>query len=95
MTKGWQLFGSQIDGAITKNIVGKLMPLGQILIPSNGTFNLGMIPNLHSLIPYSLDAKKPVFNCTSSDGLNGAHISTAKDSRKLFDPIAQTLAAMA
>ena len=95
MTKGWQLFGSQIDGAITNNIVGKLTPLGQVLTTTDGTFNLGMIPNLHSLIPYSLEARKPVFNCTSSDGLNGAHISTARDSRRLFDPIAQTIAAMA
>lgn len=94
MTKGWQLFGRQIDGAITKNIVGKLTPLGQVLTSTSGTFNLGMIPNLHSLIPYSLEAKKPVFNCTSSDGLNGAHISTARDSRELFDPVAKTIAAM-
>jgi chromosome partitioning protein len=95
MTNGWQLFGKQIDEAITTNIVSKLAPLGQIFIPWSGDFNLGMIPNLHSLIPYSLQAKKPVFNCTSSDGLKGAHISTARDSRSLFDPIAQAIAAMA
>jgi hypothetical protein len=44
--------------------VDKLKPLGQVYDGNRGTFNIGSIPNLHSLIPYSLDALKarfPVF----------------------------------
>lgn len=95
MTQGWQIFGNQVDAAIQENIVAKLAPLRQIVSPSTGTYNLGKIPNLHSLIPYSQDARKPVFHCASSDGLRGAHIASARDSRELFDPVARLLAQMA
>ena len=50
-------------------------------------YNLGKIPNLHSLIPYSLEARKPVFHCTSADGLTGEHITKARNSRDLFNQI--------
>lgn len=95
MTQGWQLFGNKVAAAIRDNIVAKLAPLGQVATPATGSHDLGMIPNLHSLIPYSLEARKPVFHCTSADGLRGAHTTSAKDSRALFDPVAQVLAAMA
>lgn len=95
MTKGWQIFGSQVDAAIQENIVSKLAPLGQVAPFKPGAYNLGSIPNLHSLIPYSQDARKPVFNCTGSDGLKGAHIASARDSRSLFDPVANIIVAMA
>ena len=32
--------------------------------------------------PYSLKARKPVYKCTSKDGLTGAHISKARESAK-------------
>src|ERR1043166_5671924 len=80
MTRGWQIFGNRLESAIKAHIVDRLAPLGQV---SNGAtsdaFNLGKISNLHSLIPYSLEARKPVFQCTSSDGLKGAHIQRARD----------------
>lgn len=95
MTQGWQIFGSQVEEAIQENIISKLTPLDQIINAATGTFNLGMIPNLHSLIPYSQDARKPVFQCTSTDGLRGAHIGKARDSRGYFDPVAKLLVKMA
>jgi chromosome partitioning protein len=91
MTKGWQIFGNRIESAIQENIVNRLAKLDQVHYWSDKTFNLGKIPNLHSLIPYSLEAKKPVFDCTSADGLRGAHISRARDSVEYFEPIAQRL----
>lgn len=95
MTAGWKLFGDKVASAIHDNIVAKLAPLGQVELPPSGSHDIGMIPNLHSLIPYSLEARKPVFHCTSTDGLRGAHIANARDSRTLFDPVARILAAMA
>lgn len=91
MTKGWQIFGNQVEDAIQANIVGKLTPLGQVRLTAAGTYDLGKIPNLHSLIPYSQDARKPVFQCTAADGLKGAHIASARESRDLFDPVARLL----
>ncbi|MFJ2281949.1 ParA family protein [Pseudomonas sp. NPDC087803] len=90
MTQGWQIYADQIDGAIVKNIIKKLEESGQVYTWPDG-FNLGKIPNLHSLIPYSLAARKPVFNCTRRDGLNGAHISRARESKNHFTPIVNRL----
>ncbi|WLG31925.1 MULTISPECIES: ParA family protein [Pseudomonas] len=94
MTRGWNIFGSQIEGAVQANIVAKLDPLGQVFHWSDGNFDLGGIPNLHSLIPYSQDARKPIYDCTGADGLTGAHISTARDSVGHFTPIVDTLLAV-
>jgi chromosome partitioning protein len=71
--------------------VDRLAPLGQVANGNGTKFNLGKIPNLHSLIPYSLEARKPVFQCTGSDGLKGAHIQRARDNKQLFVPIADAI----
>ncbi|MEI9813953.1 MAG: hypothetical protein WDO18_15495 [Acidobacteriota bacterium] len=89
MTKGWQIFGNRLESAIQEYIVDRLQPLGQVKIAKS--YNLGKIPNLHSLIPYSLEARKPVFKCTGSDGLTGEHIKRARDSKKLFYPIVDAI----
>lgn len=91
MTQGWRIFGEQVEGAIQANIVGKLRPIDQVLDWEDGNFHLGNIPNLHSLIPYSQAARKPIFDCTSADGLRGAHIAKAAATRALFDQMASTL----
>lgn len=91
MTAGWGIYGAELEGAIQRNIVDKLLPLQQAIVWNNDDYKLGQIPNLHSLIPYSLEAKKPVFDCTSADGLRGAHISRAANSRDHFEQIVDTL----
>lgn len=91
MTKGWSIFGSRVEDAVKSNVVEKLAHNDQSIEWDDGTWNLGKIPNLHSLIPYSQEARKPVFYCTSQDGLRGAHISTARESKDLFKPIVDTL----
>lgn len=80
MTKGWQLFGARVGEAVMENIVERLKPYNQVV--TRNDYCLGAIPNLHSLIPYSLKARKPVYKCTSKDGLTGAHISKARESAK-------------
>ena len=91
MTQGWQIFGNRIEQAVQTNIVARLEPLQQVFVRPDGNYNLGKVPNLHSLIPYSMEARKPVYKCTSADGLRGAHISSAGDSRSLFDPMVAIL----
>jgi chromosome partitioning protein len=91
MTQGWQIFGNRLEAAVQKHIVDRLSPLGQVYDGAAGGFNIGNIPNLHSLIPYSLEARKPVFHCSSSDGLKGAHIERARDSKALFQPMAKAV----
>jgi chromosome partitioning protein len=91
MTEGWSLYGNELAPAIGRNIVEKLRPLGQVIDWEDGDYKLGQIPNLHSLIPYSLQARKPVFDCKSGDGLRGAHIKKAADSEKHFEPVVNIL----
>ncbi|WP_309623316.1 ParA family protein [Novosphingobium sp.] len=91
MTNGWKIYGNELVPAINKNIIEKLKPIKQVLLWENDEWNLGQIPNLHSLIPYSMDAKKPIFYCNGSDGLIGAHIKKARDSAKYFEGIVETL----
>lgn len=91
MTKGWSIYGDELVPAITENIVQKLHPLGQVVEWDGNDYELGKIPNLHSLIPYSMDAKKPIFYCNGGDGLNGAHISKARNTDEHFSDIVSTL----
>lgn len=91
MTRGWNIFGGQIEEAVQENIVARLDPLGQVFRWGDGNFDLGAIPNLHSLVPYSQAARKPIFDCSGRDGLTGAHISRARDSIQYFDPMIETL----
>lgn len=91
MTKGWQVFGNKLEKAIKTNIIAKLAPLGQVIEWEDHKYNLGRIPNLQSLIAYSLKARKPVFECTSADGLTGAHITRARESTNYFDSMVNTI----
>lgn len=91
MTRGWAIFGDRVQQAVQSNIIDLLEPTNQFYYWPDGSWNLGQIPNLHSLIPYSLEARKPVFDCTSSDGLTGAHIARARDSAIHFRPIVNKL----
>nr|VFK24012.1 MAG: Cellulose biosynthesis protein BcsQ [Candidatus Kentron sp. MB] len=91
MTKGWAIFRNRVEDAVRKNIIHKLKPFNQVHDWKDNNWNLGEIPNLHNLIPYSLEARKPVFDCTSKEGLKGAHITSAKNAIKHFDPIVDKL----
>lgn len=91
MTAGWRIYGKELVPAINKNIIDKLNKLGQVIEWDGNDYELGKIPNLHSLVPYSMAAQKPIFFCTHRDGLNGAHITSAKESEKHFDDIVATL----
>lgn len=57
----------------------------------NIDYNLGTIPNLHSLVPMSQTARKPIFELKSKDGVRGAHFSKVADAHNLFEKIAVRL----
>lgn len=95
MTAGWGIYGKQIESAVNSNIVSKLKRSNQVVDWRDHEYKLGQIPNLHSLIPYSLEAKKPVFDCVSSDGLRGAHLKRAVESQQHFEQIVELLQVVA
>lgn len=87
VTKGWSIFVKKIDESVRDNIVNKLSLLNQVMKREDENYSLGSIPNLHSLIPYSLDAKKPIYKCNGSDGLRGSHINRAEESCKDYESV--------
>lgn len=91
MTKGWGIYNGRLAPAIDANVVQKLSVIDQAVLWDDDDYNLGQIPNLHSLIPYSMNSRKPIFYCTSKDGLNGSHITKAKEAAQHFDDIVALL----
>ena len=76
----------QIPKTIEKEFVEKLH------YNSTGIeYNLGTIPNLHSLVPMSQTARKPIFELKSKDGVRGAHFSKVSYAEELFGNIATRL----
>lgn len=57
--------------------------------PKGLDYQLGSIPNLHSLIPMSQNSRKPVFDLKKADGIVGAHFTKVKESLDLFQGIAE------
>lgn len=90
MTAGWRIYKDRLERAIASNVVGKIGE-EQAFEWDDGNHLLGKIPNLHSLVPYSQEARKPIFDCTGRDGLRGAHQTKAKDSVALFADIIHTI----
>lgn len=91
MTEGWQIYGNELEPAIESNIIEKLKVIDQVYDWKGESFRLGRIPNLHSLVPYSMEARKPIFYCGSRDGVRGAHLAKAKESADHFEEIVDTL----
>lgn len=91
MTEGWQIYGNELEPAIEENIINKLKAINQVYDWKGESFRLGQIPNLHSLVPYSMEARKPIFYCGSRDGVRGAHLAKARDSADHFEEIVDTL----
>lgn len=56
-------------------------------------FNLGSIPNLHSLIPMSQSSRSPVFALRGGDGVRGAHFSKVKDAHTTFAAVGDSILA--
>lgn len=63
----------QIPKAILENLVPENSRL------KNENYELGEIPNLHSLVPLSQSANAPIFKLLADDGVVGAHFSKVKD----------------
>jgi cellulose biosynthesis protein BcsQ len=56
--------------------------------PKGVNYELGSIPNLHSLIPLSQIQRKPIFSLKSADGIVGSHFAKVEDALGLFRDIA-------
>lgn len=81
--KAYERIMQDIPKAIAKSRLMQASPA-----PSNG-YELGEIPNLHSLIPMSQFNHKPIFALKSADGVVGAHFTKVAESKGIFEDIAE------
>jgi len=51
-------------------------------------YQLGQIPNLHSLVPLSQDSHVPIFALEGRHGIVGAHFAKVQESAALFESLA-------
>jgi cellulose biosynthesis protein BcsQ len=82
--KAYEKIMADIPDAIQKSIVREHQKE-----PVDLDYQLGAIPNLHSLIPMSQTRRKPVWNLKSADGIVGAHFSKVGEAAALFSAISQ------
>lgn len=54
-------------------------------------FEIGKIPNLHSLAPMSQSSRKPIFALSGKDGVVGAHFQKVKDAKDIFASVANEI----
>ncbi|MFZ2868517.1 ParA family protein [Zavarzinia sp.] len=73
----------QIDYQIAENFPDESRP------PE--PFEIGKIPNLHSLAPMSQSSRKPIFALTGKDGVVGAHFQKVKDAKSIFALVAKEI----
>lgn len=77
--KAYEKIKRNIPDAIRQGIVTQHQPE-----PTGVDYELGSIPNLHSLVPLSQVQHKPIFTLKSADGIVGAHFSKVEESKELF-----------
>ena len=54
-------------------------------------YNLGTVPNLHSLVPMSQTSRKPIYSLRARDGVRGAHFTKVRDSKDIFERVAKNI----
>ena len=55
-------------------------------------YRLALLRHFRSLLPLSLEARKPVFDLKAADGAIGSHAATAKDAYGAFESLARDIA---
>ncbi|WP_192035356.1 AAA family ATPase [Halomonas sp. YLGW01] len=73
----------QIDQQIEEHFTGGLRP------PE--PFEIGKIPNLHSLAPMSQSRRKPIFSLTGRDGVVGAHFAKVREAKEIFSEVSSSI----
>lgn len=73
----------QLDSEIEKHFADDLKP--------EQPYEIGKIPNLHSLAPMSQSRRKPIFALESKDGIVGAHFAKVKEARLIFSEVAKEI----
>ena len=82
--RAYERIMKQIPEAIEEGMI-----LNHQLEPEDINYELGTIPNLHSLVPMSQIKHTPIWSLRSGDGIVGAHFVKVADAEKIFKSIAE------
>lgn len=80
--KAYERIMKQIPESIEEGII-----LNHQLEPEDIEYELGTIPNLHSLVPLSQVGHTPIWSLKSGDGIVGAHFAKVSDAERIFESI--------
>jgi chromosome partitioning protein len=69
--------------------------LGHSAPDGTDPYRLALLRHFRSLLPLSLEARKPVFDLKAADGAIGSHATTVKDAYAAFEALAREIAARA
>ncbi len=68
------------------------MVLGDAVPAGDDPARLALLRHYRSLLPMSLEARKPVFDLTAADGAIGSHAATVRDAEATFESLARAIA---
>lgn len=74
--QAYEKIRQQIDTVIETNNLTNDLPIG--------SYEIGTVPNLFSLVPMSQSNHVPIFELSTRDGVVGAHFSKVKDAKDIF-----------
>lgn len=83
--KAYEELMRRIPESVERNFVSSSGDL------TSADFDLGTVPNLHSLIPMSQSSRKPIFELKGADGVVGAHFQKVKEYQAIISEIADNL----
>ena len=66
--------------------------LGDAVPEGADPYCLALLRHFRSLLPLSLEARKPVFDLKAADGAIGSHAATVKDAYRVFEALALEIA---
>lgn len=72
--------------AFHEELLGDTEPTGE------DPYRLSLLRHFRSLLPLSLEARKPVFDLKAADGAIGSHATTAKEAYASFESLARAIA---
>lgn len=84
--KAYEKILQQMPNLIRNELIGKFS-----MLPSKTKYELGEIPNLHSVVPMSQTANAPIFELKARDGVVGAHFAKVMEAEKIYRAIAAAL----
>lgn len=85
-TSAYEKIATSIPGLVKEHFLAN-----QNSVLAIDNYDLGSVPNLHSIVPMAQNARAPMFALTAKDGVVGAHFLKVREIKEVFQGIAVRL----